>query len=769
MDVSKAVLEAFQIEHKEQLEGIRRYLAQVSDGAPESGHDLDEAFRLAHSLKGGARVCNLQDVETLAHDLETTFSRIRENALHPEPGVWRVISLVLDAIEDYMSDLLQTGSPQMPTHVIEQMRTVVDGGKANAVADVALRRQVVEQSPKNAADSDVQPTMDQTAAHAAHEPVIPHDATVDTLRVRADHLDALLQSSDQLSTTSLAQQAIAQHMVALGHQIQMLAQDWDSVRRAVTTGMASADLVANQSTLQRHLTDYDQHLRAISRQERSLRRMNEHSTWSLRRLGEQLQHNVRRARMVTVASIYQGFRKMMRELARDASKQVDFVTAGLEVEADLMVLQALKDPIMHVLRNSIAHGIESPDIRKTNGKPETGQVQFAVESVGSRLRITIDDDGSGLSRDSIAEQAVRTGLISEEDASALPDDDIFRFIFHPGLSTQADADAMAGRGIGLSVLDSTVTRLQGAAHVSQPDSGVGTRFVIDVPQTISTQRVLLIACSSRVFAVPAHNINVLRRVRSSSIEHIENVPVIRVDGEPMPLLDLANLLAMPTAADSEPATVFSVIVLKTQLRKIALRVDQLLAERDAVIKDVLGPVGRIKTYLGGITLDDGAIALVVNPTALVNEMRLDRHVLAQSTVPGHDANTCTVLIVDDSFTTRTLEKSILEAHGYTVQVAVDGEEAYQMLQTAPVDLVISDVEMPRLDGFGLLKKIKSNPPLAEIPVIMVTSRDQDEDRQKGLRLGAAAYVVKQKFDHQELLNITRQCLGAPPRQKLAAA
>jgi two-component system chemotaxis sensor kinase CheA len=345
-------------------------------------------------------------------------------------------------------------------------------------------------------------------------------------------------------------------------------------------------------------------------------------------------------------------------------------------------------------------------------------------------------------------------------------------LFRPGFSTSRTVTTLAGRGMGLSVVYEAVRRLQGDVEL-QPAEGAGTHVRISVPLSIATHRLLLVNCGGQPFAIPLHAIERLHRLRPGSIEILEGKPVVILDRRPVPLFSLRQLIgksgkdgkeandgvsAIPRHSAAR-ADMLQVMMLKAVGRRAAVTVDGFLRETDAVVLDPGPAAAHNRKISGGILLEDGSVAFVLNVMELL-DAPAHPEVESPDQTQGRErpAASVSILVVDDSLTTRTLEKSILEAHGYRVRVAVDGLDALEKLRTEKADIVISDVQMPRLDGFGLLEALKKDADFDRIPVIMVTSLDRPEDQARGLSLGAGAYIVKRKFDQAELLAAIRQIL-----------
>ena len=357
--------------------------------------------------------------------------------------------------------------------------------------------------------------------------------------------------------------------------------------------------------------------------------------------------------------------------------------------------------------------------------------------------------------------AIREGLISESDAAHYSPRELNQILFRPGFSTSAAVSNLSGRGMGLSVVYEAIRRLQGDLNL-QPATGGGTAISLSVPLSIASHRLVVVSSGNQTFAIPILGIERLKRIKLSSIETVEGKPVVVLDGHPVPVATIHGLLGLEHSSNRADPDALQVVILRSGGHRIALAVDAVLRETDAVIQDLAGPSGCGGNISSGVVLDDGTIAFVVNPMELTqsvfqSQLHLSSLSPAKPSEPAKPVASA-ILVVDDSLTTRTLEKSILEAHGYQVRVAVDGVEALSRLREEKADLVIADIEMPRLNGFGLIEAMKKDRNLERIPVIIVSSVERREDQERGLALGADAYIVKRKFDQEELLAAIRQIL-----------
>ena len=725
-DIRRRLLAAFQAEHREHLERIRAILAGMGEGgAPGPG--LDEAFRRAHSLKGAARAVDLRPVETLAHRLETLFSRVREGALALDGETARLAQRALDEIEDMAATLLEGRTPSGPSGAQEALEGVLGAASEGA-------------SPL--------PSPPEASAPAGPLP------SAEAVRVRAEDLDRLLRSAGQLLVEGLRQDAVTQGLEGIARQVADLERGWQRMQR----GSGASRLTPEFSRVAGYLHSVDRQVRALSGQVRAVRALQRRNAWSIRQVGRQLQEDVRQARTAPAGSVFEGFRKMVWDLARDEGKGVEFEVSGLDVEADRMVLQALKDPLMHLLRNAVIHGIERPQERERRGKPPAGRVTLRVESRGNRLGVGVEDDGGGIDLRRVAGVAAQQGLLSGAGAADASPQELARLIFRPGFSTSRRVTDLSGRGMGLSVVHEAVARLQGEVEV-QRTGDRGTRMALSVPLSVVTHRLLMVACRGQTFGIPAHGIDRLHRVRRQEVETVEGRPVVTLRGETVPLMSLAGLLSIGEGEVQAEGEVLPVAVLKSGERRAGVAVDAFLSVREGLIQDLKAPAARKGCLSGCVLLEDGSVSLALNPAGLVEAFRGSAGMPALKTEgPVPEGRPSTILVVDDSITTRTLEKSILETHGYRVLVAVDGVEALDRLRSEGVDLVVADLQMPRMDGFALLTEMKRDPRLARVPVIVVTSLERSEDRERGLALGADAYIVKRKFDQRELLEAVEQML-----------
>ena len=739
MDIQEQILSAFQVEHREQVEGIRSILASLEqEQAGSNDPRWDEAFRMAHTLKGGARVCDLRDLESLGHRMESLFACVRQGALAYTSRIGETLNRALDAIEDWMAMFTAGQSPPSPADALAAIERLLEEAKGAAAVE-----------PRVAAPNADAPPADEpgTAPAGVRE--------IETLRVETRHLDSVLRAADALMAVNPDCERVVREMARLSEDIGRWERHCVAVRQAEASTLRQMGANPDFENVARHVEEMAQHMRRIARRQRLIRDAHVRAARTLQVVSDDLRESVRQTRMVAAEGVWQGLRHMVRKLARDEKKEVEFVADGLQARADRMVLQQLKDPLIHALRNAIVHGIETPDERAAQAKPRAGKIQLTLRTRGARLHVVVEDDGRGIDLKRVRREAEQRGLLSEAAAGPGVDpEQLARLLFLPTFSTSAAVSELAGRGMGLSVVYEAVLRLRGSVRIG-PRPGSGAVLEVSVPLYVSAERVLLVSCGGQALAIPVSALERLVRVRSEDAPSVDGQRMALVDGAPLMLVDLAR--AIGRGASSRAGETLCVAVLRSATRRVGAVVDSFLAERETLIKDLDEWAVGVGPFMGAVVLEDNEVALVLDPSGLRADSSPATAATPAAQSPGVE-RTPTILVVDDSFTTRTLERSILETNGFHVRVAVDGLEALGLLRTEPVDLVVADIEMPKMDGLALLREMREDARYRSLPVILVTSLDRAEDRQRGMELGANAYIAKRRFDHQELLDTIRRFL-----------
>lgn len=756
VDIRQRLLASFEVEHREHLEAIR---ALLGNGSAEGEIDLAEVYRRAHSLKGAARAVDLEPVETLAHRLETLFSQVQEGIATLDEPTRALISTVLDAIEDWVTALSPDNEPPAPAEALAQIEQWLAGTRSQTHEAPGDPLPATGKGGGTAAPPpEERPPATESGDAAALAGAEPGEPAAETLRIRAAQLDRLLSASGILLEDGIREESVSEDIKAIAETLRGLEHTASQFRSKFGSLLRQLDESPEHRRLVSYVNDLDSQIRVLARRAKNVAGKQDSVAWSIRQHVAGLQDEVVATRMVTADSVFIGFRKMVRDLARDEGKDVAVVFRGLETDADRLVLQGLKDGVMHMLRNAVSHGLETPEQREADGKPRKGQIVLDVSTHAGRLNILVDDDGRGIDLDRVREIAVLRGLMDSETAASVDRARLCEFLCDAGFSTAREVTSISGRGVGLSAAVEAAVRLQGTMEFPEK-VGPGTSVIVSVPMRVSNQRIVFVTCGCETFGLQTSVIEKLLKLSPIDIATIDGQPTVRYGNDVLPLRALGDLVGIGRANGKNRDQADWAIIVRTGLRRLALRVDGLQYVRDAVVKELDGAIPHADFASGAVLMHDGSVIVVLNLMVLINAPAQQEQRPAGDEAPAlRDHALAEILVVDDSITTRTLERSILEAHGYRVRISVDGVDALRAMRDKLPDVVVSDVEMPRLDGFGLLREIKQDQYLAKIPVILVTSRDSEEDRSHGMNLGADDYIIKGKFDQRSLLTTIERLL-----------
>jgi two-component system chemotaxis sensor kinase CheA len=464
-----------------------------------------------------------------------------------------------------------------------------------------------------------------------------------------------------------------------------------------------------------------------------------------------VQDRAMRTQMVPVSTITDQLRRAVRDLSRAQGKDICWKAQGTDTELDRGVLHQLSDSLLHLVRNAVDHGVETPSERQAAGKQPQATLRLHAMQLGSEVIIAVTDDGRGIDVDSVTRQAARHGI----DTDTMSEEELLELILQPGLSTTQFVTDVSGRGVGLDVVRTNVEAAHGRLEI-RSEVGRGTEFRIIVPITVAVLRCLLVEAGGQSFALPFHRVLLSQAHEPAKVAHAEGRPVVWVDGHAVPVQGLAETLGL-TGGEAPTGPV---VVLTDTARRHAFGVDRLIGQRDVVIKALNPVLPRLPAVAGASVEPDGSVLLVLDPPGLIERARsASRGNRSPAPTETFSAHRRSILVVDDALTIRELQRSILERAGFDVRVATDGNHALSTLAEEPSDLVLTDIEMPNMDGFALTEAIRAHPTLANIPVLILSSRTSDVDRQRGLDAGADGYITKSGFDEASLLTAVNRLLG----------
>ncbi|MBI5330616.1 MAG: hybrid sensor histidine kinase/response regulator [Betaproteobacteria bacterium] len=717
------LLQTFRAQLEERLQVIvDGLLALEQEGVAEArSHLFDALFRAAHNIKGAARGVGLERVAELAHALEDLFSALRREAVASQPGL---VELCLVAVDG--------------------LRREVDAESGGQPAAGAASAELLQRLHAAATGAPLPPPRADAPTAALARPL------PDTIRLPVARLDRIADLAEELQASK----------IRVDDHYQMSRQLYDLALRLRQMWRAEAGMPSGLATFSPGVsrvphTEFDDLTLEVERLADAMQRGLRATVAQLRPIAGGLREDVRDLRMVSADSVLKPFVLTVRDLAKSLGKRAELVLEGERLEMDRAILDALRDPLIHLLRNAVDHGIETPVQRRLQGKGETGLITLRLEREGQSVVVTVSDDGAGVDTTRVRHRIRALGLASEEEVAGMSSRALLDYLFRPGFSTRAEVSEVSGRGVGLDVVQVHLQALGGRIAVETELNG-GARFRLTLPLTLASDHGLLVRTAGQVYALPSLYVQRILELTPEQIIEVSGSQAVMVDDAPVPLRDLATLLGQRGAAD-DYADLISVAVIRRGWQRVALRVDHVLGEREMVVKPLAPPLYAVRHIAGGALGRDGDILLVL----AVSDLLASALGASGRVVSHHDAEarpTPRILVADDSITTRTLEQSILENAGYRVQVVADGEQAWEALHNGSFDLLITDVEMPELDGFELTRRVRADPRLANLPVVIVTSLASPEHRHRGLEVRADAYVVKSSFETRELLEVVGQLL-----------
>jgi len=609
-----------------------------------------------------------------------------------------------------------------------------------------------------------------------------HAYRIETIRVPTQNLDALMTQAGELTVTKIR----LAHRLSEIEEITNLWEDWsrDSfLNRLVINQEETIKNTAEESGIIAQLQRYNQYsqerLEKLGIIINRLRTGIYEDTARLDLIVGEIEEGIRTLRLLPLSTIFNLFPRMVRDLARQEGKEIELIIEGGETRADKRILEEMKDPIMHMIRNAIDHGIETPEEREKKGKPRLSNIHLKGYSNANNIIIEVTDDGRGLNIERIKQTAIKRGICTEEELAVMTVNQIQNLIFSSGFSTRTFVTEVSGRGVGLDVVRTNVELLKGTIQVeSAPEKGCTLRLLLGT--TLATAHVLIVAVNGIYYALPLEFVLTTKVVSQSDIFAIEGRDTIILNGEPLSVIHLESLLEIDdnswklwnknrdqenninsnklnkqSAVDLD-RKMFCIIIKVAELQ-LGLFVDALIDEQDVVLKPQSKLLKRVRNITGATILGTGEVCMVLNPQDLIKSIRKQLSSLLSSSnlAKPEDNNTITqkqvILLAEDSIATRTQEKRILESAGYEVVTAVDGLDAYNKLKTRAFDAVVSDIQMPNLDGLGLTAKIRQHKEYSDLPIILVTSLASDEDKKRGAEAGASAYITKGNFNQEALL------------------
>lgn len=740
----------FREEGKELIGKLEEGLLKLEQAPPEGREAIvREMMRAAHNLKGAAGTLGLMPTSELSHAIEEVLKAHRAAA---DSGAFDLLHRGIDELRATLDD---TAPGDRTTALVTELKTLAKASPGTGAAPVSLAPAAVAPRPTSpmhpspeASAAAAQALSEQSvapapsggggpeASHAGGEKPAGGAEGEDWIRISLGRLNELTRDAGEVALRF-------QGMKLRTHELR------EYQRQLVVVSKQVAHELGDQSPTAMQLAGL---LRGLSV---GLDRF-EYDALRDTVLGDALHDSVRALRLRPLSSVFRIIPRMARDLGRTLGKNVSVTISGSQLEVEKSVLELLKESLLHLVRNSMDHGLETPAERTAAGKPPVGRIHISARLQGSWLVLECGDDGRGVDSKRVIRSALNAKVITPEEAETLGEERAQDLIFHSGLSTKEVTTEISGRGVGLDAVRTAVEAQRGSVRVVSK-LGQGATFVLQLPLLSHRTHVLILRVGSERVALPSAAVWKVLHLQGREGRDVAGQPAVELDGLLIPLISLGA--AVWGGSGGHFASDASVILLRSQGRAVGCVVDEFLSDEEVVVRELEAPLATPAILSGVAVRSTGDIVCIINPVELVKSVGVRAPLAAPAEMPVSQARSRKVLVVDDSFTVRALEKSILEMAGYDVVLANDGEEALEVLGRQAVDVVVSDINMPRRNGFELLAAVRQSPRFRQLAFILVTSRSSEEDRRRGLDLGASAYVVKSEFDREVLLDAVARFAG----------
>lgn len=728
------------------------HLSQLNEGLlklernPDDMEILNQVFRSAHTIKGSSRVLSLNDITKVAHRLEDALDALRGKKIVSSKELFNLLFKATDMLGDIVKQIQSGVSVDIDSRQLcEALEMAMSGqfqGSANiggTPADsIASQDDTTETAAENKKSA---PTIAKDSGKSASD----QSRIMETVRLPIAKIDESIKLMGEIISNNSR----------MKHNL----SDLETIKKLSNRFMELSMKIENRQqvhteTLINEISNLAQNLDSRVRSYEE----NTKDTMSIQSLlTEELREKVLKMRMFPLSTAVDSFYRMVRDMSSSAGKNVDLIMDGTGIELDKKVIEKIGDPLLHIVRNCFDHGIESLDVRVKNGKPKNGTIRLTACYEGGNVLIEVSDDGGGIPVEKIKEKALLKKLYDKETLDNMPRNEIINLIFRPGFSTSAIITDLSGRGVGMDVVkENIVEELKGSIEIKTVE-GKGSTFYIRIPVTLAIVRALFIVASDLTLAIAVNAISEVVRIPKTEIIEVVNKRAIRLREQIIPVISLENALQLAEKRPDNNMNAY-IVILSLGNEKLGLIIDTLINEEDIVMVALPKHMEKID-LVAGVTMvgKDEIVVLLHVPKLFALASKIYEPVTTEKS-SSKDKKSQYILVVDDSVSTREIEKSILESYGYNVDLASDGMEGLEKAGEFQYDLVITDVEMPRMDGFSLTEKLRNKVGYKNTPVIIVTSLDKESDKKRGIQVGANAYIVKGSFDQSNLLNTVQNLI-----------
>lgn len=751
---------AFGVEAREHLQAIASGLLALERTSPELDlEQLETVFRHTHSLKGAARAADMTRIEPVCQALEAVFVHFKRRKLALRPSDYDLLHRGFDLVGELIETAARLPDVELDGRVIAMVRQLENLGR-----------------PQDGRPAQERPGAPVGKVAPPDEAAPPNMAMPDPVtRIATPDLDQLLRSVEEMLAIKQGALERSHRLADIERALADWNKQWLALQPALRQARRASDAVNGARARSAHarLVEFTDAtfgcMKALEGKVDTLSKATARDRQSAERQVDDLLLQSKNLLLLPFSTLAGLLRKVVRDLARSQGKKAELVIHGEEVRIDKRLLDQMKDPLIHLLRNAIDHGVEEPSRRVAAGKPETARLELGAHFMGGdKIELVIADDGQGIDAEAVRKAAIRAGVISIDAAAQLDHAQAVDLVFRSEVSTSPVVTEISGRGLGLAIVREHVEKLGGQVSVHGAPRA-GAEFRIALPQSLGALRGLFVRVADRVFVLPAMHVEGVARVPATEVKTVRNRETVSRAGRVVALASLGEILGLRAHPGFEESGVdqdrLTVVFLEAGNETIAISVDEVLDDDETLVKKLTPPLLRVRNIAGATVSATGKVIPVLNVSDLLKSAR------RSDPARSHDASSsgrrraarARVLLAEDSITSRLLLKGILESAGHEVGTAADGMEAFTALRSGNFDLLVSDIEMPRLNGFDLTARVRADPVLANLPVVLVTALASAADRERGIDAGANAYIAKGSFDQRDLLGAVRRLLDLRER------
>lgn len=759
------LLNDFRIEASEHYQAIVDGLIMLENSYDSLTQQstIEKIFREVHSLKGAARAVNLLDIEKLCTSLENVFSSLKKGELRFSLPLLDNFHKAADLLRLFLNDVNQfqkDGSKYNLMQIIKNLEFVHSNSGWQENEQPALETFIKEKSVPIIGDEISNNPNLVNNYSGSSESMAEFNNNIQTkenltVRISTDKLSNILRQSEELISVKSTFSYFIKELQALNYQYFSWNLKSDEkisdVQNSISSSVIGDSIHKDKKHRKRHGDDLI----------RLIRELNQFQ-FTTNKIVDELVYDIKTSLLFPFSSLLGLFPKIVRDLSKEYSKDIEIVIVGDSIEIDRRILEEMKDPLIHLIRNCVDHGIEMDKVRIAKGKPARGQIEIRIEQDADRkIRIQVKDDGAGIDLSRIIDSALKLGILKPGDADKLSEKEICTLIFQSGISASPFITDISGRGLGIAIVAEKVTKLGGNIELETVKDS-GTSFIISLPQTLATFRGVLFKSGGQHFILPSSAVEKVIRIQYADIVNVGSGQTMLYNNETLGLVLLSDVLGIKTNKKIwREDEYLQLIILSQNHKKIAFVVEEIFGEQEGLVKELGPQLAHINQVAGATIMGNGNITFILHPMELMNSAGR----VVTSLEPAFEyipesgnIEQKSILVVEDSITIRTLLRNFIENAGFKVTTAVDGLDAWQLLQKTHFDLIVSDIEMPKMNGFELTVSIRKEKIYADLPIILVTALETADDKQKGMEVGANAYVIKSSFEKSNLIEIIQRLI-----------